>query len=254
MTSRIIRAQRKIIPGSSGVLWRANEPPGMTFIDERPFNTLDEKDLTTPFWFRDNSSTIISDPTAPHSPPNVLRGTVAAGSAGTGIFSTGVEGQGISYRTLYICLLARYAPNWWGHLTGVNKITYFAANGSAGQCFIEANAVGLAPMTCQMVLQSGFSTDATFPSNINPSARITRGNWFQTEILATGNTAGGNNGTYDWFLDAEHIGSATGLNITDTAACQFDRLDFNPFWGGSGDSAPYDLNFDCDCVYLSGKN
>lgn len=244
------------IPAAGGgAEWLGNEPVGMTFIDERPFTDYLERDAGIPYYWFVNGGEIVADATAPRSPPNVLRGTKEEGGIGGGVFTTVVEGQGISFKTFYICFWAKFSADWYGHLTGVNKITYFAANGSAGQCFIEAHGVGLDPLSCQMVLQAGESTDGTFPSNIDPDARIVRGQWCLIEIIAVGNTVGAANGTFDWYLDGAHIGSASGLKIgTAGAAALFDRLDFTPYWGGSGDVAPYDMHFYCDAMHISGKN
>ena len=234
--------------------WRGNEPAGMTLIDERPFNSLTETDSPhVPFWFRAGGS-IVSDPTAPQSPSNVLRATYPNGFiGGSASMQTGVEGQGISNRTFYITWWAKYSSNWFGHLTGVNKQCYFAANGSAGQAFFEANAVGTNQMRPAMVLQSGLGTDATFYPNLVPGATVPRGKWFNVEIVLVGNTAGNSDGTFDWYIDGVHVGHASGLKIT-TTATGWDRFNFDPIWGGAGDQITTgDQTLDLDDVYLSGK-
>ena len=234
--------------------WRGNEPAGTTLIDERPFNSLTETDSPhAPFWFRAGGS-IVSDPTAPQSPSNVLRATYPNGFiGGSASMQTGVEAQGISNRTFYITWWAKYSSNWFGHLTGVNKQCYFAANGSAGQAFFEANGVGTNPLRPAMVLQSGMATDATFYPNLVPGVTVPRGKWFNVEIVLVGNTAGNSDGTFDWYIDGVHVGHASGLKIT-TTATGWDRFNFDPIWGGAGDQITTgDQWLDLDDVYLSGK-
>lgn len=238
-----------------GAEWRGNEPAGMTLIDERPFNAIDEREPGIPYWWFMEDGSIETDATAPHSPSNVLRGFVAQGSGAGGLLQAVIEGQGISFKTFYICYWLKFSANWWGHLTGVTKINYWAANGSGGQCFIEAHGVGSAPLACQMVLQAGESTDGTFPSNLNPDARIVRDQWSLIEATLVGNTLNQADGTFDWYLDGEHIGSVGGLKIgTAGAAALFDRFVYILYWGGSGDTVPEDMWADLDAVYLSGKN
>jgi hypothetical protein len=226
----------------------------MTLIDERPFNSLTETDSPhAPFWFRAGGS-IVSDPTAPQSPSNVMRATYPNGFiGGSASMQTGVEGQGISNRTFYITWWAKYSSNWFGHLTGVNKQCYFAANGSAGQAFFEANGVGTNALRPAMVLQSGMATDATFYPNLVPGATVPRGKWFNVEIVLVGNTAGNSDGSFDWYIDGVHVGHASGLKIT-TTATGWDRFNFDPIWGGAGDQITTgDQTLDLDDVYLSGK-
>jgi len=233
--------------------WRGNEPAGMTFIDERPFNSVTEGDSPhAPFWFMAGGS-IVSDATAPQSPGNVIRATYPTGFiGGSASMQTGVEGQGISNRTFYITWWAKYSSNWFGHLTGVNKQCYFAANGSAGQAFFEANGVGINALRPVMVLQSGYATDATFYPNLVPGATVPRNKWFNVEIVLVGNTAGNSDGSFDWYIDGVHVGHASGLLITPTAT-GWDRFNFDPIWGGAGDIIPATQTLDLDHVYLSGK-
>jgi len=239
-------------PPPSG--WRGNEPAGMTVIDERPFNTMTEGDSPhVPFWFRDGGS-IVTDATAPQSPQNVMRATFLPGHpAGTSPSFTGVEAQGISYRTLYVTWWAKYSANWSGHPTGWNKQVYFGANGLGGQVFFSANGAGAASMAPYMMLQAGLQTDAAFSPNLVPSAVVPRNQWFLIEVVLVGNTAGNSDGTLDWYLNGVHVGSARGLKVATTAA-RWDRVNLDPVWGGAGGTVPVTMTFDTDHVYISGKN
>ena len=237
--------------GTTG--WRGNEPSGMTFIDERAFNTLTENDTPhTPYWVS-SGGTIVQDATAPHSPSNVIRATYTAGApGGSGPMSTLVEGQGISNRVLYVTWAGKYSSNFYGHLTGVNKQTYFGANGGVGQVYFEAYGVGTNRLAPNIVLQASLATDGVFDPNLVPGAVVPRNQWFYIEIVLTGNTAGNADGSVDWFINGVHVGNRSGLIFT-TAATSWDRFQFDPIWGGIGDTVPATMTLDLDHIYLSGK-
>ena len=240
-------------PPPSG--WRGNEPAGMTKIDERQFATLTEAESPhVPFWFRSGGS-IVTDATAPQSPQNVMRATFLPGDpGGTSPSFTGVEAQGISYKTLYVTWWGKYSANFYGHISNFNKQVYFGANGPlAGQVFFAANGAGTAPLSPVMDAQPGFATDGLFPPNLVPAAVVPRNQWFMIEVVLVGNTAGGSDGTMDWYLNGVHVGNRTGLKFT-TAATSWDRIDLDPVWGGAGGTVPVTMTFDTDHVYISGKN
>jgi uncharacterized protein YjdB len=234
--------------------WRGNEPSAMTFIDERAFNSLTENDAPhAPYWLS-SGGTIVQDATAPQSPSNVIRATYPAGaSGGSGPMSTLVEGQGISNRVFYVSWYGKYSSNFYGHLTGVNKQSYFGANGGVGQVYFEAYGVGTNPLTPNIVLQAGLSTDGVFGPNLVPSTVVPRNQWFYIEIVLTGNTSGNADGSVDWFINGVHVGNRSGLRFT-TTATSWDRFQFDPIWGGLGDTVPATMTLDIDHIYLSGKN
>jgi uncharacterized protein YjdB len=235
------------LPGNS------NEPSGMTFIDQRPFNTLQENAAPhVPYWDTDNSLSIVQDTTAPRSPSNVIRATFPTGY--TGGSAPGHAGTPFgNYRTLYVSWWGKYSANWWGHLTGVNKQAYFGANGGPGQVYFEGGGVGSANLGPRIVLQAGLGTDFSDAPNLVPGAVIPRGAWFQIEVVLVGNTGGNSDGTIDWWLNGVHVGSRTGLKMATTAA-YWDVFEFRPIWGGLGDTVPATQTLDWDHVYLSGKN
>ena len=241
-------------PGGGGATWRGNEPAGMTFIDERPFNMLTENDTPhVPFWNATGGS-IVTDASAPHSPSNVLRGLYAAGMVGgSAAMGSSVEGQGISYKTLYVCWWSKYSANWQGHITGVNKQSYFSANGDPATTGWSAIGVGAADLVPEFFSQAGQSTDGYYRPNLIPSAVVPRGQWNYIEVVLVGNTAGNADGTVDWFVNGAHVGSISGM-IFETAAAKWDRYALDPVWGGIGDAVTADMTFDVDHVYLSGKN
>ena len=232
-------------PGSS------NEPAGMTLIDERPFNSLNEHAAPySPAWDTDTNLTIVQDATAPKSPSNVLRWTYPAGFAGgsaPGHTGTAHSGQ----RVMYISYWGKLSTNFWGHLTAVNKQLYEWANGS-NVFYFEARGVGSGTLRPSICLQ-GTLTDGNYSPNLVPTAEIIRGQWYHVEIVLTGNSSGTADGSVDWWLDGVHVGSRTSLQFT-SSATSWGIFEFTPVWGGVTDNVPATMTFDVDHVYLSGKN
>jgi hypothetical protein len=232
-------------PGST------NEPTGMTLIDERPFNSLAEHASPhVPAWDTDASLSIITDNSAPKSASSVMRASFPTGfPGGTSSGHAGVPFGG--RRVLYINYWAKYSANWWGHLTGVNKQVYVFANGK-NIVFFEATGVGTAPLQPRIVTQ-GTPNDQTYTPNLVPSAVIPRGQWFNVEIVLTGNSSGAADGSVDWWVNGVHVGSRTSVAFT-SGATLWDTFEIRPVWGGLNDVVPATQTLDWDNIYLSGKN
>jgi hypothetical protein len=224
----------------------------MTFIDERPFNSLAEHAAPYfPAWDTDSWLTIQQDPTAPKSPSSVLRVTFPTGFGGGA--SNGHTGVLVPHpRVLYIAYWSKYSANWWGHQTGANKQTYVYAMGIPNFVF-EAKGVGSGPLSPRPVLQAMVVGTGLYNPNLVPGAVYTRGQWDYTEIVLTGNTAGTADGAMDWYLNGVHVGSYGGLQWS-TGTTAWDVFALAPVWGGAGDIVPATMWIDWDHVYLSGKN
>jgi len=231
-------------PGSS------NEPSGMTLINERAFNTQQESP-----WDTDNSLSIVQDPTAPKSPSSVLRATFSAGFAGGSASGhTGMTWSG-GQRILYARYWMKYSTNWWGHNTGINKQAYaWVTDGGGYTPFVmEAEGVGSGTLKPRPILQRMIRGDGNYEPNLVPGATIQRGQWFQIEIILTGNTAGTADGAMDIYLDGVHVTSVGGLQWTNGTTA-WNVFELYPVWGGIGDTVPATMWLDWDHVYLSKKN
>jgi len=115
---------------------------------------------------------------------------------------------------LYVSYWAKYSINWYGHISNYSKQTYIGANGQPGQIFSLVSGPGTAPLVPRVCLQATLGTDGIFQPNLVPGALVTRGQWFYVELVLTGNTAGNADGAIDWYLNGVHVGSRTGLKIT----------------------------------------
>ncbi len=247
-----------VVPPPNDGLWRGNEPTGMTFIDERPFNTLAENASPhVPFWDTDNTLLIVQDTTAPHSPSNAIRAFYPAGWSGgaaPGHAGTTFGGLG-TFKTVYVGYWAKYSLNWVNHISNYTKEFYMGANGQPGQVFTLVSASsddGTVPLVPRVCLQAALGTDGIFMPNLVPGVTVTRGQWFYFEVVLTGNTAGNADGSIDWFINGVHVGSRSAIKFT-TAATAWTLLSFDPVYGGTGGSVPANQWLDIDHVYLSGK-
>ncbi|HJQ10304.1 MAG TPA: Ig-like domain-containing protein [Gemmatimonadaceae bacterium] len=245
-------------PPPSGI-WRANEPAGMTFIDERPFNTLQENAAPhSPAWDTDNTLSIVSDATAPHSPNNVIRATYTAGwPAGAEPGHAGFTHQ--AYSKVYICFAFKLSSNWVGNGSGTNKMMYeWTVNPNKPAFFFSAQGVGSGPLAPWARLQDIVSFpggSGNLAPNLVPSAQIIRGRWHQIEIYLQGNTSGAANGSVDWYLDGVHVGSVGGIGFS-SGAGTFYLFEFRPVWGGTNTSPAITSTqtMDWDHVYISARN
>jgi hypothetical protein len=267
----LLRSQRKVIPaagGGGGALpWRQNEPAGMTFIDERLFDAVQEHNSPhSPAW--DNADwqnaargfplTIVSDPTAPQSPPNVLRWFYDFGfPTGSAPGHIGVTHTG--FKNVYACIASKHSANWVGNASGTNKEFYWWTTVPNPSFFFSAHGAGSGDLLPRIELQNIITYPGGiggFNPNLVPSALIIRDQWQIREFCLWGNTAGNTDGAVDWYLDGVHIGNVTGIQWT-TADTVWNLFDPQPIWGGVDDSDPIPpegQTFDMDDVYLSGKN
>ena len=234
-----------------------NEPTGMTFIDQRAFNSLTENAAPhVPAWDTDNSLTIVQDATAPISPSNVIRVTYPTGfTSGQAPGHAGVPFTG--YKTFYIRFAAKLSLNWFGEDSGYCKYFYVWENGSLEGFFFASQGAGTSPLSPWVMLQGVTvfpNGNGNWSPNLVPSAQIIRGQWQVYEFVLVGNSAGVADGSVDWYLDGVHIGHVSGIQWTPGAAV-FNQMDFRPIWGGTGPTpVPATQTMDWDHVYMSGKN
>ena len=233
------------------------EPAGMTPITERPFSALNEAgwtDQASPYL------TIVSDATAPKSPPGVIQMLFPAGFLDGSSPAVSEAVLGTRYRTIYVSFWMKYSSNWVGHDTGTNKILHFWVGG-VNRIYNLVQGVGTGPLVASVDVQGVITggqydggTNGKFAPNLGVPGIIPRGQWVHWEMVFTGNTAGNADGTIEWWLDGAKLGSYGGVQFVSGNAL-WESMEWSPTWGGnSGIRVPADQYSWLDHIYISGKN
>src|SRR5438067_1327114 len=238
-------------PGTS------NEPAGMTIITQRHFNAINELG-----WNDTGGSlgSIVSDPTAPQSPSNVLQIKLPAGFGEGGGPFAGDYTFPTNYRTIYVSYWAKYSSNWYGPSSNINKTFYLFTSLGAPSIVFDMDAGGNAPMqpviAGQDILAGGIGGDAANPfwtPNLT-TAIAARGQWHHIEFIVVGNTAGNRDGSIDWYLNGVHVGHYTGIQFQ-SGNTVWNMFHYTLLYTGTNNSNPPADQYNWwDHIYLSGKN
>jgi len=243
----------------------SNEPSGMTLISSRPFNALYTEGWDEPTNEQPESNvTILNDATAPKSPNNSLRFIYAAGSSGGGA-PWDADSPAFTYKTVYVRQWTRVSANWQGHPgSAINKMYYLYTTTDVPSIVIVlngANADPLVPFIEGQNITSGGQGSAD-PQNPDwgpnlgvPAAqtRVTRGEWFNIEVVAQMNTANNADGFIDLWLNGTKITHVPNVNFQSSSP-SWRSLHHAPVWGGGGGIVTNTMYMDWDHLYVSGKN
>jgi hypothetical protein len=243
---------------SGGTATWPNEPPGFTRFTERAFNTEPPNGAAEDGWTYEyppsSGVTIVSDPTAPKSPPYVGQSLFPTGFvAGAGPTDAERYLTGTSNTQLYLAFWLKVSPNWYGEVnSGTNKI-FFIWIHNAPTVYVKYEGSGNGP------LYPAISTQTTpdggvdpWSANANSTQQIVRGQWHFWEVLLICNTAGNADGTIKWWVDGTLIGSHT--NVPFSTASQghvWQTVAWNPTYGGGGSTVPATQWQWMDHVYVS---
>ena len=237
----------------------------MSLITERPFSAVDEDNWGVPVVPAIYNFLIVSDPAAPRSGQSVAAIRYPAGFGGGDSPAFTERSLANTAGTLYVSMWIKYSSNWVGHVTGTNKILHFWVAGT-NKIFAMAEGGGSAPLTPQIGLQGiaapyddGHGHVAT-GVNLQPNlpgqtgAQLVRGQWYRWEMVFTINTGGGANGTADWWINGVQVAHYTGITYVGSGQSRvFDRMRWDPTWGGLTGTVPADQYLYMDHIYMSGK-
>jgi len=238
----------------------------MTPISERGFDATVENHWTDR---GDRNFSIVQDPTAPISPPNVGQARYPAGfPSGSGPVMTALAlPDGI--RTLYVCYWTKVSSNWTA-TAQVTKDVFFHIGGGNGSSVGRVYS-GLRGASASMSAEIDFQGMGMFDNssherqvswngyaNLNRAASIlTRGSWAKWEILLKANTPGQYDGEADWWLNGVWVGHYTKIGYSGPSETgRFNswlKVVWNPTWGGSGRPVLADQYMWKDHIYVSGK-
>lgn len=231
-----------------------------TLITERAFDCLMPAQCESDWDFAGNFQ-IVQDSTAPVSSPNVGQITYAAGFVG-GSGAANVYPRSFSYRTLHVSIWIRFSENFQSHATGINKIMHFFVNG-LNRVFLQANGADLALAFGVQQLAAPFDvgngqvgTAAILPPNASSQlTTFTRGQWHRVDLILVANTPGVANGSVMAFLDGRKVNSYHGLMFVESGGNGFwEGMNWNPTWGGTGDTVNQKMSMQIDHLILRGRN
>lgn len=234
-------------------------PPGATIITPHPFTA-----LNAPGWISNGNYALVSDPTAPFSPPSVGQMTffasLAQGTAPGNVSIQGFGGLG-TFTTLHVCLWHKFSANWFGQSQGINKVLYAGFNrvaspgGGFNQTVFNVGGAGNGALSSGMNSQGmgavpGGSLNQ--PHNLAPGV-ITRDQWFKWEAVLTMNTPGVQDGVIDWWIDDIATGHYANLGWREVGENhKWEIIKWQPTYGGNGGSPPYTMQSYMDHIFLSG--
>lgn len=234
----------------------ANEPDGFVQRTDRDFSIFNPAGNPDPWTAGEPVSSnmaIVSDPTAPKSPNNVLQlqypaqpstQPVPAGAT----FSAGrIE---LDFATphptaVYLCRWIKLDPNFQGHPTGSGKLGEFFVNNGASAFahpLTDVRCVGTAGPAVQTLCLNGgtdYREGQLFTPNLVPDAVQPRGVWTKLEYLVVLNTIAADgtpifNAEYHVWLDGRKIIEMLNLKIGDIAGGAFTQWKPDYLWGGQG--------------------
>jgi hypothetical protein len=224
-----------------------NEPGGATVISDHAFNTALGDGFNV-----ETGVPIVSDATAPLSPPNVLRFTYPIGfPSGSGPGTVSYEG--LNLKDLYLGFWWKPSDPWQGQSSGVNKIL-----------FISTYAGGsLIPILCgpnggpyHLCMAPEWKDTWTWLSRNVSDPEVTLGAWHRIEVLAIRSTTTTSaDGVVKWWLDGTLVGNHTDVNFDNYATQNWYMVKFNPTWGGGvGEFKTETDYFSFDHVRISSPN
>jgi hypothetical protein len=234
------------------------EPPGLTMISNRAFNstTASYGPGEDGWWDSDNGAlAIVQDATAPQSPSNVARMTFSGGMSG-GYAPSTLERQ-VNATTLYVAAWVKFSSNWQSHLSGVNKILHFWIGGGNKLVITAAGYDPVGPLTGRISLQGvvsgGNNNDGGITGTYESNLQFVRGAWTKIEVIAVANTSGAANGSVKLYLNGVLATQCSGIKFTNDTNPGFTLFSWAPVWGGTGDTVSSTMYEYMDHVYISGN-
>jgi len=226
--------------------WRANEPAGLTFFNERSFNAKLENN-----WYLeyppDNNFTIQQDATAPVSPPNIGQALYPQGfAAGAGPIDTEIDGPGKS--EIYLAFPLKMSSNFYG--CGTNKIFFIWLAGQPA-VYLKVDGDGSGPLTFWISTQSSASS----ADPLAVGTVVTRNQWTNIEAYMKVNTGSNHDGIVKIWQNGVQTINVTNVEfVTASDSHTWERVAWNPTWGGGcSGTVPANQYMWMDDVYISGR-
>jgi hypothetical protein len=230
-----------------------NEPAGYTRFTEHFFNTVTNSDSAgTGRWGSNGGLTIVSDPTAPRSPPNVGQFTYPAG------FHAGSAPGSIEFDNLagaselYLSFWMKLSSNFQGEGSETNKVLFVWVN-SQPAVFLSNEGSGSSPLVPTLRYQGNVDSREYFRQNVGSQQAMTRGVWRRWEVVLIANTGGQANGVMRWWIDGKKVGEYTDVRFR-SGAQPFQYVSLQPIWGGVDGTVASTQYLWIDHLYVSGRS
>jgi hypothetical protein len=235
------------------------------------------------WWVQEDSSTpphlsIISDPTAPQSPPRVLSYDYTAGTnpgysgppgAGLRLFAGWAKGAtesvGVEMRAYYESTRFKMqGPDFETQQVGVKVLGYWGvAKNNIGSLPVQmwslfggngTSNVPLSSWPIHLAYEDQILGGTALYQNTNQSKLVQADTWHRFEMRATLNDIGSANGVWKWWLDGILIGDYSNLTFIDAShPSGFWGRHVDGVWGGGGGAVKSRTDHVLfDHMYLSG--
>lgn len=237
------------VPGGNSQVDLSRQPPGMTPLTDRPFDSQAKSlsDLSgAEGWASSESKylstfSITSDPTAPRSPPSVAQLVYPIGMPLNPNLSYSPVTAWLptpkGTHRMYVSIWLKISSNWRGHNSQANKLME-AFIADHPHCVLGLVGSGNAPLRPSIALNGGPDRrhGEYLPGNVAPAATFSRGQWHRLEMVIVANTPGVGNGQATWWMDGQLIGDYHDIMwVASGESDNWIQLELMPIWGGRND-------------------
>lgn len=229
-------------PASSGGGEWPHEPSGLTPVSDQSWSSLSILNWLLQF----GTATISLDPTAPLSPPGVLKITYPIGFVGGA--APGTEMLTMPrLTTVFVGTWWKASDPWQGHPSNSNKIQYLFADGGGSMAMIMYGSPG-GPY--EMRVFPDWHGAWLTPNVTN--VPVTMGAWHRIEWLVQYGPPGtSGSGIVRWWIDGQLVGDYSNVTLAPTPLSAYKIA---PVWGGAETVTKTELDFfEYDHTYVSGK-
>ena len=224
-----------------------NEPAGLALLSDRAWGT-----LSFLGWGFDDPGvaqmSIVSDPTAPHSPSSVYQFLypqgMAAGAAG------GLQWYYTTRNELFIGMYFKYSSDWQQTGSNLTKLFYvYQRSGDNRQAsFMVMNGPTGGPYDLRISNEP--DGGLWWTQNVN-NVRIVPGQWHRLELyMKKASASGVADGVVRWWVDGVLAANHPAAKLRGQP---FSEFHFSPVWGGLGGTKAHDDYLWVDHIYLSGR-
>lgn len=229
--------------GFASAIW-THEPAGSSFVSEWAFNDFAGNGWTLPWG---SSGAIVSDPTAPLSPPNVLKNWRNA----SGNWATSISHVLSNPREVYAGFAFKPSNPTYGWFNWYQKLATFTQT-RGGNFYTKMQPISGNTFSIEVAFENADNShhglDAgCLRQNVNP-VRFTMGQWCKYEVYAkASSTPTARDGIVAWWCNNQLLGYYNNINTNGN----FEQLFLTNIWDAVYDVLPYEESVMYDHVYLS---